>query len=120
MKNLLFAFVVILLDVMALPAGCESCQHNHDDPDEVSVPVQVVDFDKSGGSMDIQVRSNTHWIVNNNQDWLTVAPRQGNVNEVISVIAAPNTDRIGRQGEFIITAGRASTRITVRQSAGKQ
>ena len=119
MKNFLFAFVVILLDAMALPVGCESCRHNHDGPDEVSVSLNVINFDEDGGTMSVSVRSNTNWVVGGNPDWLTINPKQGNMNGDIFVAAQPNTEQASRNGEFYIVAGDASNMVKVYQSAMK-
>ena len=116
MKNVLFALIVILLDVMAPPAGGGSCQHN-DDPAEVSVSSSSINFTEDLGTRTIKVISNTKWtVVKDNQDWLTIVPMNGDGDKVISVTAALNTEGKSRYGEFLIKAGDASVKVTVGQS----
>lgn len=78
MKNFLFVFVVILLDAMGIPGGCQSCFHRTDDPDRVTVSRDKVYFKAEGGRTFIQVNSNRDWIVRSFDDWLSVDPMSGN------------------------------------------
>ncbi|MGN1217540.1 MAG: BACON domain-containing protein [Phocaeicola sp.] len=90
------------------------------DPDEVSVSMPSVNFDESGGSMSIQVMSNTNWTVSGNPGWLTIAPMQGSGNGAFSITANANTEKSSRNCVLYINAGSASTMVTVNQSGKVQ
>ena len=113
MKKFLWSVLAIMM-VSALSIGFTSCNGDHDE-DEVAVSTPMASFDRTGGSQTIQILSNTNWTISGAQSWLMVSPMQGSNNGMITITANENTERSARSCTLFISAGSASTSITVNQ-----
>ena len=108
MKQFLFVFTAILLDVM----GCGP----KPEQDNIAVSSSMVGLSHSGGSQDIAITSNTNWKVGvpSSSSWLTISPMEGSGNGTITVSASENTER-QRQELLIVKAGMADATIQIIQ-----
>ncbi len=106
MKNFLFVFIAILLDVA--PMGCESCRSrdNYDEGDPyLKVSPETVVLENQGSMRVITIRSNRSWIVESNcGQWLDVNPKSGNGNAEITVTAT-SSNETGMERACTITIG---------------
>ena len=112
MKQFLFIFATILLDV----AACGGGGGGHHGPDEVAVSTPMVSIGYSGGSQTIQIMSNTGWTISGAQPWLMVSPMQGSNNGKITITANKNTENLPRACTLCVQAGTASTTVQVTQA----
>ena len=118
MKKFLWSALAIMM-VSALSIGFTSCGDDPD-PDEVAVSTPMVNFGKDGGtSQPIQILSNTNWTISGAQSWIGVSPMSGSNNGSVTITANKNTDRNSRSCTLFISAGTASTTITVYQEGIK-
>ncbi len=89
--------------------------------DVVTTDKNSVDLDASGApSQEIKVTANGNWTVTVDEanSWIIVTPLSGSEGEgTISVSAEVNTVQEARSGAFVLTCGKASTRVTVSQAA---
>ena len=111
MKQFLFIFATILLDV----AACGGGGGGHHEPDEVAVSNTMVSLSMTGGQYTIQIMSNTGWTVSGVQPWLKVNPMQGSKNGIITITANENTEQSPRACTLYVQAGTASTTVQVTQ-----
>ena len=112
--SLLSMFMVVSLCVSFVSCGSD------DEEDKVVVNMPSVSFGESGGSQTIQVTSNTGWTVTGAPNWLSVSPSQSSGNGTISITANANTGKDSRSCTLYISAGSASTQVSVYQSAKNQ
>ena len=88
MKNLLFAFCIILLDVLGCGKKC-------DEPYLSVNPNSMFLESRKGSSNTISVSSNTHWKVTSNcEEWLEVYPKSGDGNAEIAVTTKSSNESI--------------------------
>ena len=112
-KNFFWSLLTTIM-VGLLSVGFVSCDGD-DDPDKVSVSTNSVELSSGGGSQSIQVLSNTKWTISGNPSWLQVSPIQGSGDGSFSITASANTDTNSRNCTLFITAGDASTVVSVNQ-----
>ena len=80
MKNILFAFVLVLLDVM----GCGS-RHNCPEEKEVRVNLTSLSFDYEGGQQVLDITSNTSWTISGTASWCHLSTTSGTNNQSVIV-----------------------------------
>lgn len=89
--------------------------------DVITTDIHTVDLDASGTpSKIINVSANGNWTisVDSTAPWIIVTPTSGTEGDsTISVSAEVNTVQEARSGEFVLTCGRASSKVTVSQAA---
>ena len=120
MKNILFAFIVILLDVMS----CRTC-HNHphphevDDDSQVSVSNVSLSFDYEGGQQVLDITSNTSWTISGTASWCHLSTTSGTNNQSVIVIVDANQENASRHCVLSIRTrdGVVSKAVTISQSA---
>ncbi len=112
MKNILFAFVVVLLDAM----GCGS-RHNCPE-EEVRVNLTSLSFDYEGGQQVLDITSNTSWTISGTASWCHLSTTSGTNNQSVIVTVAANQESRSRICVLTIisTDGTASEAVTVTQS----
>lgn len=89
--------------------------------DAITTDKNTVDLDASGApSQIINVSASGDWTVaiDSTNPWIIVTPKSGTEGDsTISVSAEVNTVQEARSGMFILTCGKASTKVTVSQAA---
>ncbi len=87
----------------------------------ITTDKNIVDLDASGAPpQTIKVSANGDWAVSIDSaaPWIVVTPMSGTEGDsIISVSAEVNTVQESRSGEFILSCGKASTKVTVSQAA---
>lgn len=63
---------------------------------------KVLDFSDIGGTLHLNVRSNTDWQVISAPNWITLSEKEGSGGATISVIASENLGSTTRNGEIIL------------------
>ena len=86
MKNILFAFVLVLLDVM----GCGS-RHNCPEEKEVRVNLTSLSFDYEGGQQVLDITSNTSWTISGTASWCHLSTTSGTNNQSVIVTVLLST-----------------------------
>ena len=92
-----------------------SVRCRRDDPETAVLMVNpeshTVSFDQ--GVVTFDVTSNTAWIVQSNQPWITVTPESGINNQILTVNYEANEGNDSRVGEIILTALSGFPTVTV-------
>lgn len=104
MKQFLFIFATILLDVAACVGG-----GGHHGSDEVAVSTTMVSLSPLGESQDIFITSNTKWTVSGASSWLFVSPMEGSNNGKITITANKNTENLPRACTLYVQASNYSS-----------
>lgn len=89
--------------------------------DVITTDKESIELDASGAPAQIiNVSANGDWSVaiDSNAPWIIVTPQSGTeVDTAISVYAEVNTVQESRSGSFVLTCGKASTKVEVSQAA---
>lgn len=117
MKQLMFAFAVILLDVVGCWPFTRGSSYHEDD--EVAVSPKALSFASDGGSQSVKIMSNTNWYISGAQSWVEVIPMSGGGDDVINIGVSRNRDyNSSRNCQLFIHAGDASAQIIIMQEKG--
>ena len=113
-KNYLWSMLAMMM-VSLLSVSFVSCGGGDDPADEVTASPNSIIFEKSGGSRQVQITSNTSWTISGAPSWLTVSPMSGKGNATISISASSSCE--SRNAFLSIQAGKASTGISITQGS---
>jgi outer membrane lipoprotein-sorting protein len=80
----------------------------------MAVPA-ALDFDASGGTLNVVVTSNTNWTAVSSATWLTLTPASGTGDGLATVTAAANTGE-ARTATVTVAGGDISVTVTVTQA----
>lgn len=120
MKKLLFKSLMVMGAMLAVVTGFTSCSSGGDDEPTptLSVSTSSISVEASGGSMNLQVMSNTGWYVSSGASWCSVSPQQGNNNGVVYVTASENTSTNSRSCTLTVstTDGSLMQNVQISQS----
>ena len=84
----------------------------------LSVDKETLHFEKSGGTMQFIITSNTNWTISH-PDWCTLSMTSGNGNATITVTVNENTTTSERTGQLIVRGdGVDAKEIAVSQAPG--
>lgn len=120
MKNLLFKSLIVMGAMFAAVTGLTSCGGESDDDPTPTLNVSnpSLSMDGTGGSVTVQVTSNTKWIASSGASWCMVSPQSGEGNASVDVTTSENPTTSSRSCTIRIrtTDGSLSQDVTVEQS----
>jgi uncharacterized protein YpuA (DUF1002 family) len=100
MKHLHLLAAACLLAFAAI-----GCTKNPSAPTVQAIAASDAEIDVAGGSVTIDITSNSDWYVVSSAAWAKVAPVQGSGNGTVTVTCEPNTSGTARSATIIIYAG---------------
>jgi len=115
MKKFLSKSLILMGAMIAAVTGFTSCGGDDDDTPTptLSVSNTSLSMEAGGGSMNLQVTSNTGWYVSSGASWCSVSPQQGTNNGVVYVTASENTSTSSRSCNLTISTTDGSLSQTV-------
>ncbi|MFZ1289754.1 MAG: BACON domain-containing carbohydrate-binding protein [Melioribacteraceae bacterium] len=78
-----------------------------------------IELSRDSNSVELTIYSNTNWQVNENIDWLTISPTQGNNDQIITLLYDENYNVFPRDESFTITDGNLTSTVYVHQAEKK-
>lgn len=114
----------LFLPLLSILAACTPSAEDIPAPKEPDTVVPVarsITADAGGGDVELRFRANTAWTIHYADDrkatYGTLNAEKGSASDACGVVFTmhPNTSADAREVTFIITAGRASAEVTVRQ-----
>lgn len=112
LRNLIFAAFAMVFAI-----ACENTKEDLGLP-KIDLGTEELVFDIAGGEKNVTFVATRDWMVENNAEWIAVAPASGSASskeQTISVTVLENT-KMDREAEVVITIGMASRSFKVKQS----
>lgn len=101
--------------VLTLFWGLNACKDDDDDMPVVELSTQTLDFTNANSRKSFQIVANCPWEVVSSASWLTVEPKKGQNDALITVMAAQN-DTAQREAMITVTGGELPKTIQVKQA----
>lgn len=102
-------FTIILAAAAMLLVGCK------DDSPSITIPQDALTFDGSASSQTIAIKSTGAWTASGSYDWVTISPKSGSGDDVITVTVSKN-EGLDRKADFTFTLGSLTSTLSVSQS----
>ena len=112
LRNLIFAAFAMVFAI-----ACENTKEDLGLP-KIDLGTEELVFDIAGGEKNVTFVATRDWMVENNAEWIAVAPASGSASskeQTISVTVLENT-KMDREADVVITIGMASRSFKVKQS----
>lgn len=95
-------------------------QEGAPDPHFLEVNPTTFNFEKEGGTAEININCDTDWEVDLQSDWVSLSALGGTGNSTITLSVTANTIAMARNLTFRVFSGFLSRSLTVRQEAGDE